>query len=192
MLVPWKKHYNQHKQHIKKHRHYLANIGLCSQSYGFSSSHVGMCELDYEDSWATKNWCFWTLVWRGILRAPWTALKSNQSILKEISPEYSLERLILKLKLQYFGHLMWRTDSLEQTLILGKIEGGRRRGWKEDEMVGWHHQLNGHEFGWTPAVGDRQRGPACCSPWGRRFGHSWATELNWTEMFGRIPQWLGK
>ena len=81
--------------------------------------------------------------WKRLLRVPWTARRSNQSILKGISPEYSLQRLILKLKLQYFGHLMWRTDSLEKTLILGKIEGRRRRGW-QDEMVGLHHWLDGH------------------------------------------------
>ena len=75
------------------------------------------------------------------------ARRSNQSILKEISPDYSLERLRLKLKLQYFGHLMQRTDSFEKILMLGKIEGRRRMGTTEDEMVGWHHQLNGHEFG---------------------------------------------
>ena len=83
------------------------------------------------------------------MRVLWTARRSNQSIPKDISPEYSLEGLMLKLKLQYFGHLMRRTDSLENTLMLGKIEGGRRgRGMRmtEDEMVGWHHQLNGHEF----------------------------------------------
>ena len=80
------------------------------------------------------------------MRVPWTARRSNQSILKEISPEYSLEGLMLKLKLQCFGHLMGRTDSLEKTLMLGKIEGRRRRGPTEDEMVGWHHQLDGHEF----------------------------------------------
>ena len=79
------------------------------------------------------------------LRVSWTARRSNQSILQKISPEYSLERLMLKLKLQYFGHLMWRTDSLEKALMLGKIEGGRRRG-TEDEMVWWHHRVNGHEF----------------------------------------------
>ena len=90
-----------------------------------------MWELDCKASWVSNNWSFWTVrCWRRLLRVPWTTKKTNQSILKEISPEYSLERLILKLKLQYFGHLMWRTDSLEQTLILGKIEGGRRRGWK--------------------------------------------------------------
>ena len=80
------------------------------------------------------------------LESPWTARRSNQSILKEISPGCSLEGLMLKPKLQYFGHLMRRTDSFEKTLMLGKIEGGRRRGWTEDEMVGWHHRLHGHEF----------------------------------------------
>ena len=78
------------------------------------------------------------------MRVPWTARRSNQSILKEISPEYSLEGLMLKLKLQSFGHLMRRANSLEKTLMLGKIEGGRRRG-QQDEMVGWHHRLNGRE-----------------------------------------------
>ena len=91
------------------------------------------------------------------------AKRSNQSIVKEISPEYSLKGLMLKLKLQYFGHLMRRTDSLEKTLILGKIEGGRRRG-RQDEMVGWHHQLNGDECEQSPGVGDGQGGLACCSP----------------------------
>ena len=90
---------------------------------------------------AFELWC-----WRRLLRVPWTARSSNQSILKEISPEYSLEGLTLKLKLQYFGHLMGRTDSFAKTLMLGKIEGRRRWGRQEDEMVGWHHQLNGHEF----------------------------------------------
>ena len=79
------------------------------------------------------------------MRVPWTVRKSNQSILKEINPENSLEGLMLKLKLQYFGHLMRRTNSLEKTLMLGKIEGGRRRGRQEDEVVGWHHRLNGRE-----------------------------------------------
>ena len=108
----------------KKQRHCFADKGSSSQSYGFSSSHVWMWELDYNKSWALKNWCFWTVV----LRVPWTARRSNQSILKEISPEYSLERLMLKLKLQYFGHLMGRADSFEKTLMLGKTEGRRRRG----------------------------------------------------------------
>ena len=88
-----------------------------------------------------ERWCQ-----RKLLRVPWTARRFNQSILKEINPEYSLEGLMLKLKLQYFGHLMWRTDSLEKTLMLEKIEGGRRRGRQKIEMVGWHHWLNGHGF----------------------------------------------
>ena len=99
-----------------------------SQSYGFSSSRVWMWELGHEESWVPKNWCFWTVVLEKALENPWTSKRSNQSILKEISPEYSLEGLMLKLKLQYFGHLMQRTDSLEKTSMLGKIEGGRRRG----------------------------------------------------------------
>ena len=89
------------------------------------------------------------------MRVPWTARRSSQSILKEIGPGYSLEGLMLKLKLQYFGHLMQRTKSLEKTLILGKIEGRRRRG-QQDEMVAWHHQLNGHELEQTLGVGDGQ------------------------------------
>ena len=115
----------------------FTNKGPSSQSYGFSSSQVWMRELDYKESWARKNdaselWC-----WRRLLRVPWTARRSNQSILKEISSEYSLEGLMLKLKLQYFGHLMRRADSLEKTLMLGKIEGGRRR---EQQRMRW---LNG-------------------------------------------------
>ena len=94
----------------------------------FSSSHVWMWELDYKESWALKNWCFWSVVLEKTLESPLDSKESNQSILKEISPEYSLEGLMLKLKLQYFGHLMRRTDSFEKTLMLGKIEGGRRRG----------------------------------------------------------------
>ena len=89
-----------------------------------------MWKLDCEESWAPKNWCFWTVVLEKTLRVPWTARRSNQSILKEISPGCSLEGLMLKLKLQYFGHLMRRVDSLKKTLMLGGIEGRRRRGWK--------------------------------------------------------------
>ena len=101
-LAPCKESYDQPRQHIKKQRHYFADKGLSSQSYGFSSSHVWMCELNYKgEHWridAFELWC-----WRRLLRVPWTARRLNQSILKEISPEYSLEGLMLKLKLQYFG-----------------------------------------------------------------------------------------
>ena len=122
------KNYDQPRRHIKKQRHYFANKGPSSQSYGFSSIMYG-CE-----SWTIKKvecrtidafelWC-----WRRLLRVPWTARRSNPDILKDIGPEYSLEGLMLKLKLQYFGYLMQRTDSLEKTLMLGNIESGRRRG----------------------------------------------------------------
>ena len=93
--------------------------------------------------------------WRRLLRVPWTARRSNQSILKEISPEYTLEGLVLTQKLQYLGHLMWRTDSLAKTLILENIEGRRRRE-KQDEMIGWHCQLDGSEFEQALGVGDGQ------------------------------------
>ena len=128
MLAPWKKSYGLPKQHIKKQRHYFANKGPSSLSYGFSSSHV-WCE-----SWTIKKAehqrmdTFELWYWRRLLRVPWTVRISNQSILKEISPEYSLEGLMLKLKLQYFGHLMQRTNSVEKTLMVGKIEAKRRRG----------------------------------------------------------------
>ena len=100
------------------------------------------------------------------MRVPGTTKRSNLSILKEISPEHSLEGLMLKLKLQHFGHLRQRADSLEKTLMLGKIEGRRRKGTIEDEMVGWHHRLNGHEFEQGLGVGDGWGGLVCCSPWG--------------------------
>ena len=132
MLAPWKESYDQPRQHIEKQRHYFSNKSPSSQGSGFSSSHVWMWELDSKENWASKNWCFWTVVLERLLRAPLTARRSNQSIIKEISPEYSLEGLMLKLKLQYFGHLMWRADSLEKTLMLGKTEG---RG--EGDNTGW-------------------------------------------------------
>ena len=127
--VAWDQlYYDQPRQHIRKQRHYFANKGPSSQGYGFSSSRVWMWELDnkkaeHQRTDALELWC-----WTRLLRVPWTARGSNQSILKEIRPEYSLEGLMLKLKLQYFGHLMQRTDSLEKTLMLGKTEGRRSRG----------------------------------------------------------------
>ena len=111
-----------------KQRHYFANKGPSSQGYGFFSSHVRMWELDHKESWGPRIDAFELWCWRRLLRVPCTARRSNQSILKEISPECSLEGLMLKLKLQYFGHLIWRTDSLKKTLMLGKIEGRKRRG----------------------------------------------------------------
>ena len=122
------------------------------------------------ESWTIKKAEHWRIDalelwgWRRLLRVPWSARRSNQSILKEISLEYSLEGLMLKLKLQYFGHLMQRTDSFEKTLLWRNWRQ-EENGMIEDEVVGWHHQLNGHEFEYTPGVGG---GLVCCSPWGRK------------------------
>ena len=137
------------------------------------------------ESWTIKKAehrgidAFELLCWKRLLRVPWTARKSNQSILKEISPEYSSEGLILKLKLQYFSHLMWRTDSLEKILMLGKTEGRRRRG-RQDEKVGLHHQLYGCEFEQALGVGDGEGSLVCCSPWGVKESDT-SEWLNWTE-----------
>ena len=127
MLAPWKKNYDQPRQHIKKHRYYFTNKGLSGQSYSFSSIHVWMWVLNYEEGWVLKNWCFWTVVLEKTLESPLDS-KEIQPVNPKGNPEYSLEGLILKLKLQYFGHLMQRTDSFEKTLVWGKIEGMRRRG----------------------------------------------------------------
>ena len=124
---------------------------------------------------AFELWC-----WRRLLRVPWTARRSNQSILKEISPGISLEGMMLELKLQYFGHLMWRVDTLEKT-DAGRDWGQEEKGMTEDEMAGWHHQLDGHESEWTPGFGYGQGGLVCCNSWERK--ESDTTEwLNWTEL----------
>ena len=155
----------------------FADKGLYRQNCGFSRSHVWMWGLDHKKGWALKNWCFELWCWRRLLRVPWTAKRSNQSILKEISPEYSLEDLMPKLKLQYFGHLMQRATSLEKTLMLGKIEGRRRRG---QQRMRWLHGItdwwawvwaNSGRWWWTGKTGVLQ------SMGSQGVGHNWATEL---------------
>ena len=172
----WKKSYDQPRQHIKKQRHYFANKSPPSQGYGFFSSHVWMWNLDYKESWALKNWSFWMVVLGRFLKVPWTARRSNQSILKEISPGCSLEGLMLKLKFQYFGHLMRRTDSLEKTLILGKMTAG----WEGDDR-GWD--------GWIASPTQWIRVNSGSLWWIGRPGmlrfmglQSWTRLINWTEL----------
>ena len=174
MLALWKKSYDQPRQHIQKQRHYFVNKGPSSQSYGFSSSHVWMWE--YQERWALRNWCFWTVVLEKTLESPWTARRSNQSILKEISPRCSLDRLMLKLKLQYFGHLMWRADSFERPWCWEGLKAGGEgddRGWN-----GWMASptwwtwvwASSRSWWWT-------RKPGVLQSMGlQRVRHDWVTE----------------
>ena len=142
--------------------------GPSRQGYGFSSRHVWTWELDYKESWVRRMDAFELWCWRRLLRVPWTARRSNQSILKETSPEYSLEGLMLKLKLQTFGHLMLRANSCEKTLMLGKIEGKRRRGWQR--------------MRWLDGITDSMDMNLDKLRDSQSVRHDWATELNWTEL----------
>ena len=146
-------------KHSRKQRDHFADKGVYSQSCGFFCSHVWMRELDHKKGWAPKNWCFRIVVLEKTLESPLDTRRSNQSILKEVNPKYSLTGLMLKL--QYCYHLMRRSDSLEKTLMLGKIEGRRRRGWQRMRWLdgitdSMDINLNKLQQGWL----------ACCSPWG--------------------------
>ena len=140
-----------------------------------------MWELDYKKAEHQRNDAFELWCWRRLLRVPWTARRSNQSILKEISPGCSLEGLMLKLKLQYFGHLKWRTESLEKTLILGKIEGRRISGWQRMRWLdGIIDSMDTRLSKLQELVMDRE-GLVCCSPWGGKESNT-TEQLNWTEL----------
>ena len=179
-----KESYDQHTQNIKKQRHYFANTGPPTQSYRFSHSHVSVWELDSKESWALTNWYFWTVVWRRLLRVPWTARRSNQSILKENSPEYSLEGLMLKLKPNTLA-----TWCLELTYLKRpwcwerkKVGGeGEDRGWD-----GWNSSptqwtwvwVNSGSWRWTGRPGMLQSMGSQSLTW----LSDW-TELKWTDMY---------
>ena len=165
-LAPCKKSCDQPRQHIKKQRHYFVNKGPSSQSYGFSSSHVRIWELDYKESWAPKNWCFWTVVLE----------KTLESLLdcKEIQPVHPKGDqswlFIGRIDAEAETPTLWPSNA--KIWLIGKHpDAGKdwrqeEKGMTEDEMVGWHHQLNGHEFEQSLGVGDGQWSLVCCSPWG--------------------------
>ena len=189
MLTPWKESYDQTRQHGKKQRHYFFHKGPFSQGYGFSSSHVWMCELDYKESWWQKNWCFWKVVLEKTHKSPLD--------FKEIQPVHPKRRSVLGV---HWKDWCWSCNSntwppdAKSWLIgkdsdAGKDWGQEEKGTTEDEMVGWHHQLNGHEFGWTLGVGDGQGGPACCGSWCQKE-LDMTEQLNWAELNPFQYSWL--
>ena len=181
MLSPWKESYDQPRQHIQFRDiilltkvHLVKAMVFPVVMYGCESWTVKKAECWRID--AFELWC-----WRRLLRVPWTARGSNKSILKEISPGISLEGMMLKLKLQYFGHLM-QSWLIGKDTDAGRDWGQEDKGTPEDKMAGWHHWLNGRESEWTPGVGDGQGGLECCDSWGRKESNM--TEwLNWTHFW---------
>ena len=180
-LLSWKKSYDQPRQHIKKQRHYFANKGPPSQSYGFSSSHVWMWELDYKESWALKNWCFWTVVLEKTLESPLDCKE-----IKAVNPKGNQSWIFIgRTDVEAETPILWPPDAknwlIKKDPDAGKDWRQEEKGTTEDEMVGWHHWLNGHEFEQVPGAGNGQGNLACCSPWGHK--ESDMTEgLNSTEL----------
>ena len=179
MLTPWKKNYDQPRQHIKQQRHYLTNKCLSSQSYGFSSSHVWTWELDHKESWAVKNWCFWTVVLEKTLESPLDC--------KEIKPFHPKENeswmFIGRTDAEAETPILWPPDVKNQLIgkdpDAGKDWRRENKGLAEDEMVGWHHWLNGHEFEQALGFDDGQGSLACWSPW---VAKRWRPLSDWTEL----------
>ena len=180
-LAPWKKSHDKPRQHIKKQRHYFASKGPSSQDYGFSSGHVWMWKLDCEESWVPKNGCFWTVVLEKALVSPLACKevqpvhpKGDQSWVFIGRTDVEAETLILWLP-DAESWLVWKDSDAE------KVWGQEEKEMTENEMVGWHHRLDGYRFGWTLGVGYGQGGLVCCSLWGRK--ESDMTErLNWIEL----------
>ena len=181
MPTPCKESYDQPRQHIKKQRHYFANKGPSRQVYGFSSSQVWMWEMDYKESWAPKNWCFWTVVLEKTLESP-----LNCKEIQPVHPKWDWSWVFIgRTDVEAVTPILWPPDVkgwlIGKDCDAGKDWGQEEKGMTEDEMVRWHHRLNGHESGWTPGVGDGQGGLVCCSSWGHKEMDT--TEwLNWTEL----------
>ena len=189
MLAPWKKRHDQPRQHIKKQRHYFADKGPSRQNHGFSSSHVWMWELDYK-GWALKNWCSWTVVLQKTLESPLDCKEIKSVYPKGNQPWIFIGRTGAEAE----APILWPLDAknwlIRKDLDAGKDWRKEEKGMTKDEMVAWHHRLNGHEIEQALGVGDGQGSLACCSPWGHR--ESDMTEwLNWAELnWGRVPMWL--
>ena len=166
MLSLWTKRYDQPRQHFKKQRHYFADKGLYTQSYGFSSSHVWMWELDHKESWVPKNWCFWTVVLEKMLESP-----LNCKEIQPVNPKGNQSWIfIARSDVEDEASILWSPD-VKNRLIGKDPDAGKdwrqeEKGATEDEMAGWHHRLNGHEFEQAPGVDDGQGRQACCSLWG--------------------------
>ena len=189
MLVPWKKSCDQHRQLIKKQRHYFVNKGPSSQSYGFSSSPEWMWEFDYKESWALKNWCFWTVVLEKTLESSldW---KETQPVHPKLDQSWVfIGRTDVEAETPILWLPDWKSWLIWKDPDAGKDSGQEEKGMTEGEMVGWHFQLNGHGFGWTPGVGNGQGGLACCSSWGHKESDM-TEQLNWTELILSFNKYL--
>ena len=158
MLTPWNESYDQPRQHIKNQRHYFANKGLSSQSYGFSSSHVWMWELDYKESWGLRNWCFWTVVLGKTLESPLDCKEIQLVHSKGNQPWIFIGRTDAEIP------ILWPPDAKSWVIWkdpdAGKDWGQAEKGTTEDEIIGWHHWLDGHEFEQALGVGDGQGKPS--------------------------------